>query len=146
MAIRFDRDSVQLCVGAFTLIAIAIGLVLIVGLAAIIVPLGIGFAFAMEWRIARMRSFKRNGYFSGRRRGGPGHSRVWVYEELRDSGLETLTLELENTEPGRWELFVPSDADWRGTVPDWAENRRGEIIDRISAAFKPEDLKLPDDF
>jgi hypothetical protein len=57
---------------------------------------------------------------------------------------------VENTELGHWELFIPDDAKWRATVPDWAKDRRREIALRITEAWKakyfhlPNDLKDPD--
>ena len=54
-----------------------------------------------------------------------------------------LILPVENTEPGHWELFIPDDAKWRATVPDWAKDRHQEIALRIGQAWKPKDFHLP---
>ncbi len=57
-----------------------------------------------------------------------------------------LKIKLENTEPGHWELFVPTETEWRATVPVWAVDRREEIIQRIAPYFKNTDVHYPDDF
>jgi len=42
-------------------------------------------------------------------------------------------------------LFIPDDAKWRATVPDWAKDRRQEIALRIGEAWKPKDYHLPNE-
>jgi len=50
-----------------------------------------------------------------------------------------------NTEPGHWELFIPTDSEWRATVPFWARDRRTEIAARIAEGWKLKDFHLPKD-
>ena len=64
---------------------------------------------------------------------------------MHEGMLRTLTLKAENTEPGRWELFFPTDDRWRATVPDWAKDRREEIALRIARRWKAKHLHYPAD-
>ena len=85
-------------------------------------------------------ALRDRGYFSHWQ--GPGQ---WVYEERHGYSLKAFILPIENTEPGHWEMFIPDDAKWRATVPDWARDRRQEIALRIAEAWKPKDFHIPDD-
>jgi hypothetical protein len=42
-------------------------------------------------------------------------------------------------------LFIPDDAKWPATVPEWARDRSREIALRIADAWKPTDFHLPYD-
>jgi hypothetical protein len=117
--------------------AIALCIALPILLAAL--PFAILYTF-VEMRISRAIGLSKRGYFGGRL--GSGN---WTYEELHDGSLRTLTLKAENTEPGRWELFLPTDERWRTTVPDWAKDRREEIALRIATRLKAKRLHFPAD-
>ncbi|MBN4061471.1 hypothetical protein JYT58_01015 [bacterium AH-315-G11] len=91
--------------------------------------------------IQRRISLNRFGYFAGRR-----VQKDCVYEEYINGKLLKFRLKLENTEPGHWELFVPSKDEWHSTAPEWARDRRAEIIERIKPHFKSTDIHFPDDF
>jgi hypothetical protein len=69
----------------------------------------------------------------------------WVYAERGSNGIRSLTLDLANTESGRYELFIPANDKWRASVPDWAQDRRQEIAGRIAERCKPDDFHLPND-
>lgn len=64
------------------------------------------------------------------------------YEEMDGSRRRSLTLELEYTEPGHKELFIPSETVWVNSVPAWAQQRRNEIARRISETWRSEDVHL----
>ena len=89
-----------------------------------------------------MRSMRLNkkGYFSGRRL-----NEHWVYEEMQGRDAVALILPVVRTGHGRVELFIPTDSEWRATVPSWAWERRSEIAARIAEAWKPTDFHLPKD-
>jgi len=91
-------------------------------------------------RIVRSIHLRKKGYYSGRR-----HQGKWLYEEIRDGAVESILLEIENTGPGHYEIFVPNNETWRATVPAWARDRRSEIAGRISEAWKPLDFHFSDD-
>ena len=82
----------------------------------------------------------KKGYFSGRR-----VNEQWVYEEVQGYNVVALILPIANTEPGHWEMFIPTDAEWRTAVPSWAWERRLEIAARIAEGWKPKDFHLPKD-
>ena len=79
-----------------------------------------------DWGM-RAIHLRTKGYFGGRYRGGK-----WVYEERGSNAIRSLILDVENTEPGHYEMFIPSDDKWRASVPEWAQDRRREIANRIS--------------
>jgi hypothetical protein len=64
------------------------------------------------------------------------------YEEMHGSRRRSLTLDLEYTEPGHQELFIPSETKWINSVPAWAQQRRNEIARRISETWKSGDVHL----
>ena len=99
----------------------------------------VAFIFLLR-RYREARSLKNHGYFI-RRLGGS-----YLYEEAANRSTRNLTVPLDAIEPGHWQLFVPSEEDWRRRVPDWAQNRRAEIISRIAADRRPEDVHYPHDW
>jgi hypothetical protein len=90
--------------------------------------------------VTRSMRLNKKGYFSGRR-----VNEQWIYEEVQGFHVVALILPIANTEPGHWELFIPTDAEWRTTVPSWAWERRSEIAARIAEGWKPKDFHLPKD-
>lgn len=64
------------------------------------------------------------------------------YEERSATGRRFFTLALNNTEPGRYELFVPDERDWARKVPEWAQSRRAEIAMRIATSWRCEDVHV----
>jgi hypothetical protein len=136
----YNREPWNLVIGFTAAFAVAISIALATSPWIFLVPL-------VAWAIVSIRRYFRRkwalrdrGYFGHRH--GPNH---WVYEERHGYSLAALILPLENTEPGHWELFIPDDAKWRATVPDWARDRRGEIALRIAEAWKLRDFHLPND-
>ena len=71
------------------------------------------------------------------------HGRL-IYEERHARRIRSLILELENTEPGHYELFVPPDLVWAQSVPHWATARRIEIAERIAASWRRDDVHIVD--
>lgn len=106
----------------------------------LIIPLWILYA-VIKKSIMRTFSLRRYGYFGG----GYSHG-ASIYEEYIRGKLMQLKIKLGNTEPGHWELFVPTETEWRSTMPAWAVERREEIIQRIAPHFKNTDVHYPDDF
>lgn len=90
--------------------------------------------------VTRSMRLNKKGYFSGRR-----SNENWIYEEMQGYHVVALVLPIANTEPGHWEMFIPTDAEWRATVPSWARERRSEIAARIAEGWKPKDFHLPKD-
>jgi hypothetical protein len=90
--------------------------------------------------VVRGMRLNKKGYFSGRRL----HEN-WIYEEMQDRNVVALILPIVQTEIGRKEIFIPSDSEWRSTVPEWARERRTEIASRIAEGWKPKDFHLPGD-
>ena len=105
-----------------------------------VIPLFLCAYFVAKAPLVRAVHLWRKGYFSGSRKGN-----VWVYEERLGKETQSLSLRVENTEPGHYELFVPNDTAWRASVPIWAQDRRKEIVQRISERWKPVDFHLPAD-
>jgi hypothetical protein len=90
--------------------------------------------------LKRKISLNRFGCFGG------GRERVTiVYEEIVNGELLQLQIKLENTEPGHWELFVPTESEWRLNVPERAMHRRDEISERIRPFFNNRDIHFSDD-
>jgi len=96
-------------------------------------------ASVVKGRFTRWRDLQRRGYFGGRRVRG-----VWVYEERHGSQVRSLELKMENTEPGHYELFVPSKSEWQKSVPYWAHDRQQEIVHRIAERLKSRDIHFSD--
>jgi len=105
----------------------------------LIAPFGIAGAIYCWRRIVRFVALSRDGYFSRRT-----PQSALLYEELHESKIRSFTLKLENTEPGHFELFVPSDVEWKQEVPDWAIGRRIEIAERIAKHMRREDVHITD--
>jgi len=87
-----------------------------------------------QW-LVRFISLRRNGYFAGRQ-----VRDRWVYEEVAGAEVRTLDLKMKPFEPGRYILVLPSEANWRSVVPEWARERRNEILARIGERLKAGDM------
>ncbi len=135
-------DQVWCLLFGFILLAAIINIMsLIVGWWFLIaLPIAIAAVFSIL-KAKRILSLRDKGYFAGRRFRGQ-----WLYEEIHDGEVCMLPLKLENTEPGHFELYVPSLVDWSETVPLWAANRREEIVRRIAERFKESDIHYPPDW
>ena len=91
----------------------------------------------LQTSVARFIRLRKKGYFGGRLWRGR-----WVYEELANGVVRSLSLPVEYTEPGRHEIFIPPDNEWRACVPDWASERRAEIAARIAERWKASDFHM----
>jgi hypothetical protein len=69
-----------------------------------------------------------------------GHRGYWAtregrdnvrYDEKRESSVERLTIPGEMMAVGPHVLYVPSDYEWRRDMPEWATERREEIVNRV---------------
>jgi hypothetical protein len=93
------------------------------------------------WRLgrtARSRGTLATQGFSGRR-----FKNYWVYEEQQGKDRPSLSLKLEFHEPDRYVLVVPTEAEWRRTMPLWAAGRRDEIMQRVTQSWEPGDVRWP---
>ena len=99
------------------------------------------FAFRWFWRATlRKRNLLGHGFHVGSRVGTH-----WVYEELRDSVIVSLELPLDYVGRGEYDVHVPSERDWATTMPDWARERRAEIIERLLTVFKRSQIQFDPD-
>lgn len=100
----YNRDPWNLIVGFGCLaavlfwIAVMISPWVVAGIFALIA------AAVLKERFIRWRDLRRKGYFGGRR-----VKEAWVHEERHGTHVRSLTLKMENTEPGHYELFLPSE-------------------------------------
>jgi hypothetical protein len=124
---------------ALFMLAFAIALCVDVPVALALLPFAIIYG-ALEWRIARAIGLDKRGYFGGHFVRG-----TWLYEEVCNQTVRSLRLELANTEPGHWEMFFPTDEQWRARVPEWAKDRRRKIAVRIAGRLKAKDFQSPAD-
>lgn len=84
------------------------------------------------WRAtARKRALLGRGFHAGQRVGAH-----WAYEELHDGVVVALELPLEYVGRGSYDIHIPSERDWLASMPPWARERRGEIVDRLQQVFK----------
>jgi hypothetical protein len=88
---------------------------------------------------SRKISLSRKGYYRGSMKGD-----YWVYEERQGSEIRSLAVGIVNTEPGHWEIFMPSELDWNETMPEWALGGRTEIGQRIAEGWSAEDFHIED--
>ncbi len=107
----------------------------------IVILLLVGYV-QLKWRVKRRMQLSRRGYFSGRLL---HDQNIWVYEELRNDTVVSLSLKVDHTEPGHWELFFPDKQEWKASVPEWASDRRVEIAVRVSEGWKARDFHFPND-
>ena len=136
----YNRAPWNLVIGFAATIAVAISIAVAATPWIFLVPLVAWAIVSIQHQSARKSALRNKGYFSHRQ--GPDY---WVYEERHGYSLVALILPVANTEPGHWEMFIPDDAKWRATVPDWARERRKEIALRIGEEWKAKDFHLPID-
>jgi hypothetical protein len=99
------------------------------------------FAFRWFWGATqRKRSLLSRGYHVGSRVGT-----YWVYEELRENVVVSLELPLDYLGRGEYDIHVPSERDWSATMPDWARERRAEIVERLQTVFKRSQIHFDPD-
>ena len=99
------------------------------------------FAFRWFWGTTlRNRELSRRGYFTGARVGA-----YWVYEELHDGMIQSIELPLDYVGRGEYDIHVPGERDWAARMPDWARERRGEIIERLQTVFKRSQIHFEPD-
>lgn len=111
----YNREPWNLVIGIAAAIAVAINIGLATTPWIFLVPLVAWAIVSIRQYLQRKWALRDRGYFSHRH--GPN---LWVYEERHGYSLVALILPVENTQPGHWELFIPDDANWRATVPEWA--------------------------
>ena len=141
MTVKFyNREPWNLIIGLSYFAAIFIVIALLTSFWLLVVLPAVLAFFYIKNRVARSFDLWRKGYFSGRR-----HGYEWTYYERQGNVDESLTLKVENTEPGHYEIFIPNDSQWRSSVPSWAKDRREEIALGISEGWKKSDFHYPDD-
>jgi hypothetical protein len=136
----YNRPPWNFVFGFAAALAAAYGIALTTSPWLLLLPLVAWLVVAIRRHLLRKWALRDRGYYSHRH--GP---HFWVYEERQGHSLVALILPVSNTEPGHWEMFIPDDAKWRATVPDWAKDRRREIALRIAEAWKATDFHLPND-
>jgi hypothetical protein len=99
----------------------------------LLIPIALWLFVHAKREAVRRRSLRERSYFPGAR-----YKDYWVYEERHGLRDEAIILRVENTDPGRWELWIPEEAIWRSTVPSWAQDRRVEIAARIAENWDPQ--------
>ena len=82
--------------------------------------------FFLYAEIRRRYWLRRHGYWASRE----GRDNV-RYEEKRGRVVERLTIAGEMMAVGPHVIYVPSDEDWRKEAPEWAIDRREEIMKRV---------------
>ena len=108
----------------------------------LVIPLSLTAYFCLARPISRTMQLRRLGFYRGHMVERSEFEWGWVYEELHDNELRELHLRIDHTDPGMWELFVPSEEKWRDMVPSWAKHRRDEIVSRISPAIGSDRVHL----
>ena len=87
--------------------------------------------FPILWPLCFVRR-----YYSLRSRG------FWVsregldaieYQELQNGRVERLTIGGEMMVGAPHVVYVPTPEEWQGTMPDWAQGRREEIIETVKS-------------
>jgi hypothetical protein len=119
--------------------AMAIGLCIALPIMLVVAPAQIVYTL-LETRMARVRGLSKKGYFGGRR-----IENKWVYEERDGDSLRALMIDVVNTEPGRWEMFFPTQSQWNASTPEWARDRREEIAHRIAKRYRRNGFHYPSD-
>lgn len=134
----YNREpwNLVIAVGAFAAGLLAIAVLTTLWL--LLVPVALVAFFILKNLLVRTVALRSKGYYAGRR-----IRDTWVYEEMQGESCVSLTLPVENTEPGHYELFFPTELQWRESVPQWAKNRRVEIANRIAEGWKASDVHLP---
>jgi len=107
---------------------------------AVIVAAVTYFGFRWSWHATLRRRELLSRGFHGWRVGSQ-----WVYEEVRDGYIEGIELPLEYLGRGEYEIHVPGERDWAMTMPEWARDRRAEIIERLRTMFKHDQVRLDPD-
>jgi hypothetical protein len=99
------------------------------------------FTFRGFWQLSRRkRELLKRGYVAGHRIGTH-----WVYEELHGREIVSLELPLDYVGRGEYEVHVPGAGDWLATMPEWARQRRVEIVERLTTVFKRSQMHFDPD-
>jgi len=91
--------------------------------------MGLVMTVAVPWFMARQQ-WIRLGYRI--RRCGRD---TWVYEERTPGEARHLEFEGEMLAGAPSVLYLPTPRGWRNSMPEWARDRRAEIVDRITEAL-----------
>jgi hypothetical protein len=108
-----------------------------VGKYAVFVPI----ALIPMWRFSR--ALGPRGDLAAQGWSGRRFKNYWVYEEQLGRDRPSISLRLELADRDRYVLVVPSEQQWRDTMPMWAVERRDEILERVLQAWAPEDVRWP---
>ena len=133
----YDRYPWNMIIGVLLVVLIVVGIANATSWWVILALLGLMVAHELWLRARRIYGLATVGYHAD----WFGRSRL-RYTERNSGTNRSLVLDLANTEPGHFELFVPNEATWRQVVPGWAKDRRSEISGRIAQTWRPQDVHL----
>jgi hypothetical protein len=132
------RERVQNWVILFVCLAVALRAVWQLGGHAGLGPLvtigscltAVACVIAVRWWLAG-RKWRRTGY-----RTRPSGREAWVYEEIDAAGnVRELKLTGELLVGAPSAVYLPSSTEWRDSMPEWARDRRTEIVGRIAGSL-----------
>lgn len=128
------------------LVVIAIGLLLVVGAFTtlpwlLLLPVAIIAIAYPIYLLRRTFALHKRGFFVTHSRKHPV-----IYEEKREDVVVAIPIHTQNFEPGRYDVIVPTRAEWQRSAPEWAKDRRDEIFKRIIEARPKGWAVLPDDW
>jgi hypothetical protein len=82
--------------------------------------------FFIYSQVRRSYWLRQNGYWAVRE----GRDNV-RYEEKVERSVKSLIIPGEMMAVGPHVLYVPTDEEWRKAMPEWATDRRDEIVSRV---------------
>ena len=137
MSRRDNRPARQMAIVVAVILGATIAAIFAFGKWAVLVPIVLIPAWRFSRRLDPVGQIAQQGW-SGRR-----FKDYWVYEEKQGRHKPSLSLKLQREDDDRYVLVVPDEAAWQRDLPQWAQGRRREIVERIATAFPPEDVRWP---
>jgi hypothetical protein len=134
----FDNTPARTVLVGIALIALlTVAAWLVVGKYGVFVPI----VLVPMWRFSR--ALAPRGDLAAQGWSGRRFKNYWVYEEQLGRDRPSISLRLELDGQDHYILVVPSEEQWRNTMPMWAVERRDEILERVLQAWAPEDVRWP---
>lgn len=82
--------------------------------------------FWLVYFVHRLYSLRMRGFWVAKK----GHHTI-EYEELRNGEVERLGMYSEMSVGAPNVVYVPTEKEWKQKMPDWAQGRREEILERV---------------